>query len=355
MTFLSTGNGMAGYSGVHRPLKPALPFFLAQCVRHNLCLLFFFLLFAGPGAYSAEAQSIPSLPVIIRLDTRDIAFRQYQQDVEASRRLIFSSRQNLDAAALAQTIVSSMTIYSYTPREGEDLFGIAARCNIPYGTLASLNRLSNQEDMLPGRVLLLPSAPGIFISETPGTSLERLIYSSRAEYAESQGLVLTILREGRNERFRFVPGGDFSPTERVFFFNRGFNFPLQNYRITSSFGYRINPVTGRHGMHHGLDLAAPEGSDVSAARSGTVIAQGEDTILGKYIIIAHDNDWTSLYGHLSEINTVLRQEVQSATLIGKVGATGQTTGPHLHFELRQSGQSQDPARLLRSFRGNTGQ
>jgi len=336
-------------------------------------MVIFSLLLAGFGVYSAEAQAAPPLPVITRLDWRDTMFKQFLSDVQASRYLLFSSGQGShggnyaggnyasggNAAPDPETagkIAPLLTIYSYTPREGEDLLGIAARCNIPYSTLASLNRLSHQEDIVSQKPLLLPSVPGIFITETPGTALERLLFSARAEAAaEGRGVVvLSIPREGKTEKFRFFPGDDFSPTERIFFLNRGFHFPLQNFQVSSLYGPRINPVTGKSGVHHGVDLAAPQGSEVYAARSGTVIAQGEDSVLGKYIIIGHENNWVSIYGHLSEIKTVLRQEVQSASLIGKVGSTGQSTGPHLHFELRQNGQTRDPAKLLGLFRGNTG-
>jgi murein DD-endopeptidase MepM/ murein hydrolase activator NlpD len=77
-----------------------------------------------------------------------------------------------------------------------------------------------------------------------------------------------------------------------------------------------------------------------------VTEQGEDPIYGKYIIIAHGDNWVSLYGHLSPIGTVLRSSVRSGNLIGRVGSTGQSTGPHLHFELRQNGRAQDPGKYL---------
>jgi murein DD-endopeptidase MepM/ murein hydrolase activator NlpD len=105
-------------------------------------------------------------------------------------------------------------------------------------------------------------------------------------------------------------------------------------------------------MHRGVDLAAPEGAEVFAVKSGIVTDIGEDPILGKYVILSHENNWVSFYGHLSSIepNTSIRAEVQSGSLIARVGSTGQSTGPHLHFELRQNGQSRDPARLLGLFK-----
>jgi murein DD-endopeptidase MepM/ murein hydrolase activator NlpD len=294
------------------------------------------------------ADAYPSLPRIKRLDHRDPAFAQYLGDVENSRRLLFLAREGRGPGGHApERIAGALTIYTYVPGEGEDLFTLAARCSIPYGTIASVNRLAHPEDLRAGRVLLLPSIPGIFIPQEPETDLERLIASSRNG---GEGVSISLGEAPGLERFFFIPGADLSPPERVFFLNRGFRFPLRHFRLTSPYGPRINPVTGIYGVHQGVDLAAPEGSPVYAAREGTVRELGEDPIYGRYIILSHGDDWVSLYGHLSKIETVLREEVQSGTLIGRVGSSGQSTGPHLHFELRQNGQARDPGRLLRIFK-----
>jgi hypothetical protein len=305
--------------------------------RQGESLAFFLLLsFLSIPAFGLDS----ALPAIQRLDSRDTVFKQYISDIEAGRRLLFSPKQKA-----AGELASALTIYSYTPKENEDLLGIAARCNIPYGTLASLNRYSHLEDLTSGKPMLLPTMPGIFIPEIPATDLERLIFSSRQETA----VTLFIPRDGSTEQFYFLPGDDFTPTERVFFLNRDFQYPLKHFQVSSAYGMRINPVTGQLGMHGGIDLAAPEGTEVYAAKSGTVTALGEDPILGKYVIISHENNMVSLYGHLSSISASLNANVKSGSIIAKVGSTGQSTGPHLHFELRQNGQSRDPARLLRLF------
>jgi len=308
---------------------------IAESQGKSLAFFLFFCFLAIP-AFGLDSI----LPAIQRLDSRDTIFKQYLSDIEAGRRLLFSYRQ-----MAAQELASFLTIYSYSPKENDGLLEIAARCSVPYGTLASLNRLSHPGDLASGKPMLLPTIPGIFVPETPETDLERLLLSSRQDTA----VALFIPRDGKTERFYFVPGDDLSPTERVFFLNRDFHFPLKHFRVSSTYGPRINPVTGRQGMHGGIDLAAPEGTEVYAAKSGTVTALGEDPILGKYVIISHDNNMVSLYGHLSYINTNLHAIVQSGSVIAKVGSTGQSTGPHLHFELRQNGQSRDPARLLRLF------
>jgi murein DD-endopeptidase MepM/ murein hydrolase activator NlpD len=288
-----------------------------------------------------------TFPGINRLDNGDVLFRQYLADVEAARKRLFNRRdaENGEAADRDASLAESLTIYAYTPKPGEDLLSLAARCTLPYAALATLNRLPTAAAELSGG-LLLPSMPGLFIPEEPRTDLEMLLVSARNN---ERGVLLTVRREGKAERFRFIPGEDFTPTERAFFLYPGFRFPLRNYRLTSPFGPRINPVTGNPRFHQGLDLAAPEGTEVFAARSGMVAGQGYDPVYGNYIIISH-GDWTSLYGHLSEIHTVLLNSVRSGSLIGKVGSTGQSTGPHLHFELRQNGIARDPERYLYLFK-----
>jgi murein DD-endopeptidase MepM/ murein hydrolase activator NlpD len=146
--------------------------------------------------------------------------------------------------------------------------------------------------------------------------------------------------------FFLFPGREFSSTERAFFLNRGFIFPLRSYRVTSVFGMRKNPVSGNMRFHEGLDLAAPLGTAVYAAGDGIVTEIGEDSIYGNYIVIKHSNDWASLYGHLQKVDVTLRSSVKSGMLIGRVGSTGQSTGPHLHFELRQNGKARDPDKYL---------
>jgi murein DD-endopeptidase MepM/ murein hydrolase activator NlpD len=309
-------------------------------IKKSLFLLFALLGVLKPGAAENNGEGYPS---IIRLDTRDTLFRQYLADVETARGRLFNSRQTGGSPAF---IAEALTIYAYVPQEGDDALGLAARCNIPYAALVTLNRLSHSSGLGSAGTLLLPSTPGIFIPEDPQSGLERLLSSGRLQ---EEGIVLTINRRGQKEKFRFIPGADFTPTERIFFLNREFRFPLRNFRLTSAFGLRVNPVTGKLRIHEGIDLAAPEGSEVYAARDGEVIDTGEDTVYGRYIIIRHGENWVSLYGHLSKIETALRQKVRSGSLIGRVGSTGQSTGPHLHFELRQNGRAQDPGRYLRLF------
>jgi murein DD-endopeptidase MepM/ murein hydrolase activator NlpD len=316
-------------------------FLQSKCqLGKGLPLAFFLLLLCLPF-FKAGAD----FPLIRRLDPTDTGFRQFSSDVEANRRrlAVVASRQTLDISA--QGLAEHLTIYQYTVRPEEDLFFLAARSNIPYSALASLNRINNPAGIEAGKTILLPSCPGIFIPSNSQSDLEIIISAARAH---AQGSVeLKIRIAGTTQTFLFFPGADFTPTERAYFLNSGFRFPLRNFRVTSSFGIRNDPFHGHLSMHQGIDLAAPEGTEVYAIADGVVTAAGFDPVYGNYVIISHSNRWTSLYGHLQIIETTLRSDVRSGTLIGRVGSTGQSTGPHLHFELRQDGRAFDPAGRLR--------
>ncbi len=116
-----------------------------------------------------------------------------------------------------------------------------------------------------------------------------------------------------------------------------FYYPLPEVvPVSSPYGWRVHPITGEHRLHSGTDLAAPMGAPVEAAHFGTVIFAGNKGGYGKTVIIAYkDGQYATLYGHLSELLVKEGQKVIAKQLIGKVGSTGASTGPHLHFELRK--------------------
>jgi len=121
--------------------------------------------------------------------------------------------------------------------------------------------------------------------------------------------------------------------------NRRLLFPLMGSAVTTSgFGWRLHPLLGNWLLHAGRDLAAPEGTPVVAALSGLVISSGLAGGYGLAIEVEHANPLRrSLYGHLSELYVKTGDRVRQGEVIGRVGSTGLSTGPHLHFELRLPG------------------
>lgn len=116
--------------------------------------------------------------------------------------------------------------------------------------------------------------------------------------------------------------------------------------ITSPFGWRSNPFGGAPDFHPGLDIAAPSGTTVTAAASGTVILAQWYGGYGNFIMLDHGGSISSGYGHLSAMYVSVGQQVQRGQAIGAVGSTGHSTGPHLHFEVRVNGKPVDPAPRL---------
>lgn len=117
-------------------------------------------------------------------------------------------------------------------------------------------------------------------------------------------------------------------------------------RISSPFGYRTHPVTGKHSFHAGLDIAAPKGTKVSASAIGEVTDIGTHKNLGKYVKVTHDDGTYSLYGHLSKITAKTGTQVAQGEKIGEVGSTGRSTGPHLDYSLRRGKKAIDPQKHL---------
>ena len=120
-------------------------------------------------------------------------------------------------------------------------------------------------------------------------------------------------------------------------------WPTAGYtRISSPFGYRIHPVYKVKKMHSGIDIDAPSGATIAAANSGKVILAGWNGGYGNCIIIDHGDGIATLYGHQSKILVSVGDKVGKGDTIGKVGSTGVSTGPHLHFEVRKDGTAINP-------------
>lgn len=118
-------------------------------------------------------------------------------------------------------------------------------------------------------------------------------------------------------------------------------------RITSTFGHRENPFGGENiEVHKGLDIAAPYGSPVKAMAKGTVEFAGVRGGFGNCIMLKHGNGFETLYGHLSKILVKVGQEVNIGEQIGRVGSTGRSTGPHLHYEIHRYGEKINPQSFL---------
>lgn len=168
---------------------------------------------------------------------------------------------------------------------------------------------------------------------------------SQQEEANLEGLIREREQELEQERQAEERARGISAPETTTGTPGAFAWPVSG-TITSPFGWRSNPFGGSPEFHQGLDIAAPTGTTVTATAAGTVILAQWYGGYGNYILIDHGGSYSSGYGHLSAIYVSVGQKVQKGQAIGAVGSTGQSTGPHLHFEIRINGKPVDPAARL---------
>lgn len=117
-------------------------------------------------------------------------------------------------------------------------------------------------------------------------------------------------------------------------------------RVTSPFGPRVHPILGTVRMHTGIDLAGASGTNIRAAAGGRIILAGRNGGYGNTVIIVHAGGMTTLYAHQKGVNVSVGQDVKAGDVIGFVGSSGLSTGPHLHFEVRLNGNPVNPAPYL---------
>ena len=124
--------------------------------------------------------------------------------------------------------------------------------------------------------------------------------------------------------------------------------PLLHYQITSYFGKRTDPLNKRVAMHEGIDLGAPRRTPIYAPAPGTVTFAGKKSRYGNVVIIDHGLGFSTLYGHMHEIKVKKGQTVDTKDVIGSVGTTGRSTGPHLHYEIRVGGTPRNPLNFIKA-------
>jgi hypothetical protein len=273
----------------------------------------------------------------IRLLSRDDAlFVQQQSALEEFRRL---------SQIRGEVVFPPVALFEYPKRAADDLFSLNARMGMRYDTLATLNGTAGKAAFGAKSRILIPSQEGLFLSNPPRGDLENMMLATRiADRKKPQSLV--VMRDGRADAVYFFPGEAFTPMERSYFLGILFRLPIDKPQITSMYGWRKDPFTGSPEFHSGMDFGASEGTDVHAARDGTVDEVGANDVLGNFVVITHPGGYQTVYGHLSSICVTMKQKVTTGAIIGSVGRTGRATGPHLHFEMRTKAGTRDPYQLL---------
>ena len=233
----------------------------------------------------------------------------------------------------------------YEVKKGDTLSEIAEYFDLTLDTLISINNFKSAKSLKPGQLLKIPSESGILYIASKPTTIQEIADSYNINIdrlIETNGLLSETIPAGKP---LFLPDVKLPAATLREIAGTLFQWPVKG-RLTSWFGWRKDPFTGRRSFHNAIDIAAPYGSSITAPMGGRVIETGYSPILGKYAIISHSGGWKTLYGHMSEILVQEGQYVSQGRTIGRIGTTGYSTGPHVHFEVIKNGVLVNPLNYL---------
>lgn len=261
-----------------------------------------------------------------------------------------------------------------TIREGQSLWSLAAEYGTTVDAIVAANGLSNARTIRAGTSVVIPGAttaqskskktaartkPGtktivvrIYngqtvwdVAQAYGVSVEDIVAANGLRSPDfvkaGQRLVVPVQASTLSPRrvAAALAESAGSVASSAVALAQGFIWPARG-RLSSGFGWR------RLRHHDGIDIAAPHGAPITAARDGTVVFSGWYYAYGKTVIVNHGSGLQTIYGHASTVLVQRGEEVKKGQLIAKVGSTGRSTGPHLHFEVRINGRAVNPMKYL---------
>lgn len=251
---------------------------------------------------------------------------------------------NEEPAALAE-LPLRLSVGSHRVARNETLDQIARRYGVRIETLISINGITNVRRLQAGATLKIPNLDGVAYVVRRGDSLASIAAAHRLsvlDIIDANDLASQTLSPGQA---LFLPGARMSSTELKKALGTLIEWPVRG-RISSNFGYRANPFTGVRQFHNGLDIVAPEDTPVKAAMDGRVAETGYSAVFGNFVILTHAGSYQTLYAHLSAIRVRQGQTLSQGAVVGLLGSTGYSTGPHLHFGLFLGGKAIDPLSML---------
>lgn len=244
---------------------------------------------------------------------------------------------------------AELCYYTYQVKKGDMIGYIADSFNVTQDTIISVNNIHQSRLLQIGQYLKIPSIPGVVYHVKPLDTLSSIAEHyevSAKKCAAVNGIPLdATLKVGDAI---FIPDAQLDWATKQEINGDLFRKPLRaKYYLSSYFGWRSSPFSGKRSYHSGIDMACPSGTPVYAASSGKVTSAGYNNVYGNYVIITHHGGYKTLYGHMSAILVAPGRNVVLGTNIGRVGSTGMSTGPHLHFTVYKYGKTINPLNVIK--------
>jgi murein DD-endopeptidase MepM/ murein hydrolase activator NlpD len=248
--------------------------------------------------------------------------------------------------------VDPVEVTEYRVQEGDSLWSISNKLSISIDTLFACNVMKDPDYLKPGTKLTIPNQDGLFHKVKKGDTLASIAEKYKTEVQRIHKANPDLDPDSLQVDMKiFVPGA--TPASSVFNLSdgrsssrsQGFRWPVAG-KINSPFGWRRHPITRKRNFHTGIDIRANTGRIIRAAKSGRVAYSGWMGGYGRVVVINHGNGYSTLYAHCSSLLVRKGHRVSSGQAIARVGSSGRTTGPHLHFEVRRNNKPINPLSVL---------
>ncbi|MCL2374120.1 MAG: M23 family metallopeptidase [Treponema sp.] len=250
-------------------------------------------------------------------------------------------------AAIPLDLMETFAWQSYRVRRGDSVSTIAAAFSVSMDAIIASNGITNARALREGETLRIPNMDGIPHTVRSGDSLSGISSSFGVPLEailDANDIQSDVIYAGMT---LFIPGARMNRDElRLALGDRLFVHPVRGARLSSPFGWRNDPFTGVRRHHAAVDLAAPLGTPIIAAKDGRVSALGYDRVFGHFVILTHAGGFQTLYAHLHNVSVRRGDQVRQGARIGSVGNTGLSTGPHLHFAIYRNNRAVNPLDFL---------
>ncbi len=298
---------------------------------------FLFFLTISISYASSKEETENSDDIFITVDSKEY-FEEFIFGKEES------NNESKDDNNLKYTI-KKIEFQRYRVKSNDSIKSIAKKFGLLEDTIILCNNLKSEKNIKPGDIIEIPNQDGRIVKVNSNDTIFKLAsrYGVKWEYiVDVNQLDSSHIKIGSKI---FIPGSKMTQYEKNKFYELLYIWPLKG-KITSYFGQRIDPITGGYGYHTGIDIKNVYGYPIRATANGVVNYIGFNNVYGNYIEIKHNEEIVSVYAHLSAVLVKQGTEVKKGDIIGRLGNTGRSTGPHLHFEIRKKGKFVDPLKIL---------
>lgn len=314
---------------------------------------------ATEGVGGLEMPAIPQYDTLDKLNKLNSNLEEINGISESSEEVFSVAEEEAakearkDVYALEEAekklIDDGLYYYSYRIKKGDMIGVIAEKYGVSQDTLISVNKIRATRTIQIGQNIKIPSLDGILYTvkkdgETAKSIADKYEVSADDVSNVNHVALDTSLKAGQSV---FVPGAALDWVTRQEINGDLFRKPIHGYyRLTSYFGWRGSPFTGRRQFHGGMDMACPKNTPIYAAMEGTIVYKGWSNVYGNYVMIQHHSGYKTLYGHMNSFsNLKVGSYVTTNSVIGYVGTTGQSTGYHVHFTVFKNGRMVNPYNL----------